>query len=150
MPTQFKVRLVTAAAVLPLRAAVLRPGRAVTTAIFPGDNAPDTLHLGVFHDAALVGVASLYPQPAPFPSALTAWQLRGMAIDSTMQRQGYGRALLAACIHHATQRGGTLLWCNARAGVVGFYQAMDFRVQGDEFVIPNVGPHFVMARPLPP
>lgn len=150
MPTEFEVRALTTKVVLPLRAAVLRPGRAVTTAIFPGDDAPDTLHLGVFHDAVLVGVASLYPQPAPFPSAAHAWQLRGMAIDPALQQQGCGRALLLECIRQVTQRGGTLLWCNARAEVEGFYQAMGFMVQGGEFVIPDVGPHFVMARPLPP
>ena len=146
MQTPLEVRLLTAKAVLPLRATVLRPGRALADAIFPGDDAPDTLHLGVFSDATLVGVASLYPRPAPFVADISAWQLRGMAIDPAAQRQSYGRALLLACMEQVALRGGTLLWCNARVGVVGFYQALGFETQGEEFVIPDVGPHYVCSR----
>lgn len=148
MQTPLEVRLLTTEAVLPLRAAVLRPGRALTEAIFPGDDALDTLHLGIFSDGALAGVASLYPRPAPFSNE-AAWQLRGMAIDPATQRRGYGNALLQACMEQVVRHGGTLLWCNARSGIVGFYRAMGFATHGDEFVIPDVGPHFVMTRHLP-
>ncbi|MBV9868056.1 MAG: GNAT family N-acetyltransferase [Abitibacteriaceae bacterium] len=144
------VRPIAASATLPLRSAVLRPGRPVDTAIFPEDDAPDTLHLGVFDQEELVGVVSLYPKGAPMiqqPSGKhsTAWQLRGMAIHPARQRQGYGTALVLACRQQVAARGGTLIWCNARTSAVAFYQAMGFVVQGDEFVIPDVGPHFLMV-----
>lgn len=153
MNSDLEVRPITAAATLPLRSAVLRPGRAIETAIFPEDEVPDTLHLGVFDGTELIGVVSLYPKPAPTmqqPSGehLTAWQLRGMAINPTRQGQSYGTVLMLACKQHIMARGGTLIWCNARTGAVGFYRAMGFEVQGDEFVIPDVGPHFVMVTHL--
>ena len=143
------VRPITAAATLPLRSAVLRPDRPVDTAVFPEDDAPDTLHLGIFDQEELVGVVSLYPKAAPVMQQSnrehsTAWQLRGMAIHPARQRQSYGTALVLACKQQVAARRGTLIWCNARTSAVAFYQAMGFAVQGDEFVIPDVGPHFVV------
>jgi GNAT superfamily N-acetyltransferase len=156
MSRQVDVREITAAQTLPLRSMVLRPNRPVETAIFSGDNDPDTLHLGAFDDDRLVGIASLYRAPLPStingPDGFTdetgavTWQLRGMAVEPAAQGRGYGRVLLNACINHVAEHGGVLLWCNARKEAVEFYVAAGFEVSGNEFVIPDVGPHFVMMR----
>jgi ribosomal protein S18 acetylase RimI-like enzyme len=140
------IHIISATETLPLRSAVLRPHQSPGELAFPGDNAPDTLHLGAYTDGEIVGIASLYRNPPPGESGSTLWQLRGMAVTPEVQRQGYGKALVERCIEEVAARGGTRLWCNARTPVVGFYQTLGFEVQGEEFQIPNVGPHFRMWR----
>jgi GNAT superfamily N-acetyltransferase len=154
--SEITIRVVAAEIVLPLRRDVLRPGRTLEQASFPEDNAPETFHLAAFEGERVVGVASLYPKPLPetvqvlaeAPSSTCAWQLRGMGVDSSLQKRGIGALLLRAAASQVLERGGDLLWCNARVSALGFYLAAGFRTFGDEFPIPDVGPHFVMARSL--
>jgi GNAT superfamily N-acetyltransferase len=131
-----------------LRQRVLRPHQRPEELVYPGDDAPDTLHLAVYVNGEQVGVASLYREPMPGESDPRVWRLRGMAVTPALQRGGHGRALLEACIAHAKGRGGTRLWCNARTTAAGFYTRLGFEVQGAEFELPGIGPHYVMWRAL--
>ena len=151
----FAVILISATDVLPLRHAVLRPGRPAASAIFDGDTDLNTVHLGAHVGNVLVGVATLLPRPTPGNGAAGAWQLqegawqlRGMAVEPTYQRHGVGTALVYACVGEVAKRDGKLIWCNARLAAVPFYERLGFEVHGDEFDIPDVGPHFRMFRPL--
>ena len=69
-----------------------------------------------------------------------------MATDAAVRGAGFGAALLAACIEHAAASGGGELWCNARLVAVEFYRRAGFEVVSEEFDIPGIGPHRVMAR----
>ncbi len=40
------------------------------------------------------------------------------------------------------------MWCNARSGARTFYERAGFCVEGEEFEIAGIGPHFLMAKPL--
>jgi predicted GNAT family N-acyltransferase len=146
MASEVEIHFLSVHQALPLRAAVLRSGRPVQDAILPGDDAEQTIHLGAFADGQLVAVASLFHEPPPLESNSSAWRLRGMAVSPPAQGKGYGRALLQACFNHVAAQGGTVLWCNARATAKGFYLSCGFEVQGEEFEIPGIGPHFVMLR----
>ena len=141
---------ISAEAVLPLRQAILRPGRPLEDAVFPHDTDPETVHFGAFVDEELVGVASVYHEPQPGRDDPLEWRLRGMAVTERMQRQGIGSALLRACVTHVREQGGRLLWFNARTAAVPFYRAHGFAVVGEEFEIPDVGPHFVMRGRVGP
>ena len=44
----------------------------------------------------------------------------------------------------ATEQRRPSLWCNARLHAVGFYERQGWKVEGDEFDVPDIGPHFVM------
>lgn len=154
-----QVRRIGASETRPLRSSVLRPGRPEREVEFPGDDEPTTFHAGALLDDELVAVGSLYlearPADAPGDAARpadhdtgTAWRLRGMATDPAVRRRGAGAAVLAACEEHARAHGATLLWCNARIEAIDFYEANGWRVLGEEFDIPTVGPHFVMEKPL--
>ena len=157
--SELVVRRIDAEATHPLRQSVLRPGRPVAECVFPGDDAPETLHVGAMRGDEVVGIASLYLEPRPADAAGgasraadhgdgTAWRLRGMATDPAVRRQGAGAAALEACERHAREQGGTLLWCNARTEAVAFYEANGWTILGTEFDIPTVGPHFVMEKPI--
>jgi GNAT superfamily N-acetyltransferase len=77
-----------------------------------------------------------------------SWRLRGMAVIPRMQRTGIGGLLLRACIDHAKEHGGTTFWFNARTPAVPFYQAHGFRIRGDAFTLPGIGPHCFMWREI--
>ena len=77
------IRRIAARDTVALRNAILRPGLPPDRSIYPGDDAPDTLHLGAFLDDTLVAVATLCREAVP-PEAVpeqstTSWRLRGMA-----------------------------------------------------------------------
>jgi predicted GNAT family N-acyltransferase len=139
--------------VRPLRQAVLRPHQTVADQVYPGDAVPGAAHFAAFAGDATtpVGVASIVPEG--FPGAGGArpgdWRVRGMATDPDGGRGiGAGALLLRACLDHARAAGAARVWCNARAGVRGFYEREGFVVEGDEFTLPAIGPHFLMSLTL--
>jgi len=142
---QRAVHPIGAAATRALRGAILRPGQPPEQLIYAGDDAPDTLHAGAFHEGALVGIASVARSPCPMAEFPAPWQLRGMATTPEVRGLGYGRALIAACLAHVAAHGGQTLWCNGRTSAAGFYQALGFASVGEEFVTAT-GPHFVFFR----
>jgi ribosomal protein S18 acetylase RimI-like enzyme len=71
-----------------------------------------------------------------------------MATLPEVRGRGYGGLLLERCVGHAVNHGGRVLWCNARAAAVGFYRRYAFTTRGDPFDIPDLGPHYLMSRPL--
>ncbi|MEE9280834.1 MAG: GNAT family N-acetyltransferase [Myxococcota bacterium] len=132
-----------------MRQKVLRPRQAPEELEYPGDDAPDSRHVGAYLAGELVGVASVCREPQPGGSEPRAWRLRGMATLPSVRRTGVGQTLLEACSAHAAERGGARLWCNARSAAVEFYRALGFRIEGEEFELPEIGAHFLMWRPIP-
>lgn len=144
--SRIEARAITAAETWPLRLAVLRPGRPLPAAQFPGDDLLFTRHFGAFRDGKLVGITSLFRAEMPERPGVSALQLRGMATAPEVRGAGCGRALMAASIAFARESGIKLIWCNARTSAVGFYRKAGWEIVGEEFDIPDVGPHFRMWR----
>jgi GNAT superfamily N-acetyltransferase len=71
-----------------------------------------------------------------------------MATAPEARGLGAGAELLTACLAHARAEGARRVWCNARSGVRGFYEREGFVVEGAEFTLPAIGPHFLMALVL--
>jgi GNAT superfamily N-acetyltransferase len=142
------VRAIDVRAARMLRHQLLRPGRPADELVFPGDDAPDTLHSGAFEEDLLVGIATIVREPLPGTDDERAWRLRGMATLPEVRGRGYGGLLLERCVEHAVNHGGAVLWCNARSGAVGFYRRFGFVTHGDVFDIPDLGDHYLMSRTL--
>jgi len=141
------VEQVGAAATHPLRAALLRQGRPVEIA---GDDDPATLHLAArLPSGEVVGVLRLHPQACAWRTAERPWQLRAMATDPAVRGTGAGRALVTDALARLTAAGADLVWCDARAAAVGFYERLGFVVVTDVFDVPLVGPHHGMVVGLP-
>ena len=131
--------------ILPLREAVIIAGTNRATPYFPGDDAVDTRHVGVFDGDLCIGCATLLRSTW---EAHPAWQLRGMAVASDRQRQGVGRALLAFLDRELPCIAPTVgVWCNAREKAVPFYRKAGFQVVSERFHIEHVGPHFRLFKP---
>jgi GNAT superfamily N-acetyltransferase len=141
------IRAATAAEVVDVRHRILRQGRPRATAIFPGDERPDTRHWVAERDGRIVGVVTVLPAPMPEPhptlTEIPELQLRGMAVLEEEQGRGVGARLLEA-VHRAVARP---MWCNARIAVVGFYERYGWRAVGETFDIAGVGEHRRMFRP---
>ena len=150
MEPKIEVRFISSAETLPLRLAVLRPGRPRESAMFAGDDAKETKHFGAFRDGKLLSIASLFAAELPDQPGAAAYQLRGMATANEARGQGLGRALVVACLDYARQQRARVLWCNARIVALEFYRKLGFETIGPEFDIPDVGPHFRMWRGIGP
>ena len=151
-----EIKLVSAPETHELRNRVLRPGRPVEVVDYPQDRLPSAFHLGAFIDGEHAGTASFYNLPnelalaaAENPPAEELWQLRGMGSAPEYKGRGIGTAMLERAYPELTARGGTVLWCNARVVALEFYRKMGFLVLGDEFMVPDIGPHYVMWRRVP-
>jgi predicted GNAT family N-acyltransferase len=149
-PTDCTVRRIPASETWPLRHRILRPHQPPEQARYPEDEQQDSYHVGAFVAGTLVGVASLYHEPPPGEQQPGAWRLRGMAVQEEGRGRGWGMALVRNCIEHVSRQKGTLLWCNARTGVSGFYAKAGFEQQGETFMLAGIGPHVVMCHVLAP
>jgi GNAT superfamily N-acetyltransferase len=145
-PPPLLLRQITAAEARPLRQVVLRPGQPPEATIYPGDEGPGAWHVGAFLDGDLLGIASVYSEAPAGQDDPCAYRLRGMAVLPSHQGQGYGRALVQACVRHVLAHGGKTLWCNGRVSALGFYQAVGFEPVGEVFELPYSGPHYRMVR----
>lgn len=142
-----RVRRGTAAEVIALRHAILRARLPRETAVFPGDEKPDAIHVvAEAPDGRIVGCVTLHPSTwndAP------AWQLRGMATDPAVRGTGVGRAMLDAVEREVrTASPVRQLWCNARVPAAGFYQHAGWAIESEQFEIPTAGPHVRMSKRL--
>lgn len=144
------VELLAAPETWPLRKRVLRAHQEGDAVVLPGDDDPRAAHLGARDDdGAIVGVASVMPEPCPWaPGRRDAWRLRGMATAEGRRGAGIGASLLRSAVDHVRAQGGTLVWCNARVGALAFYEREGFAVAGERYVDPQLGPHVPMQRDL--
>jgi len=143
------VKPITATATIPLRHRVLRAGLPISTCQFAGDDALETFHFGGFANDELVCIASVMRQAETrfgLFEGQFAFQLRGMASDEAVRGQGFGTAVLDACLRETWSRGAAVLWCNARREATGFYQKQGFTLHPPQFEIPTAGVHQVMYR----
>ncbi len=138
----------------PLRHAILRPNQPIDACVYPGDDAPDSFHLGIRDEAVhgasdLIAVASFYREPLPDdPAGGPQLRIRGMAVLPEHHGRGFGSKLLQACMAYAAAHGGKALWCNARVMARPFYELRGLSIDGEEFDIPGIGPHYRMICPL--
>lgn len=133
----------------PLRSEVLRPGRPLSSCIFSGDDARDTHHFGmVDSNGDIVGIVSALRNSQPAVAGSAPYQIRAMAVSPRCRGQGIGRELLAGVENYLAAHGSTVVWANARSSAVGFYQQQGYRVVSDEFMIEDVGPHYLVTKQL--
>jgi len=134
-----EVRAVDPAQTRPLRQRVLRPHESLEEL---ASHEPPGVHaVGAFDGGELVAVGFVCPDGEPGD-----WRVRGMATAPEHRGRGIGAAILDALVEHARSQGATRVWCNARTPALGLYTRAGFEPESDEFDIPAIGPHFVMAR----
>lgn len=131
-----------------VRQPVLRPGKPIETCHFEGDNLESTKHFGLFSNEKLAGIASLFLHSTPFSKEKSQFQLRGMAVLPEFQKKGLGEALVKHAENDALERGGKIIWFNAREIAVAFYKKLGYEIIGEPFDIADIGKHYVMYKKL--
>lgn len=131
-----------------IRRAVLKPGLPGGESVYPGDDAPETIHLGAFESGRLLGIATLLHDRCPVEGRTGDWRLRGMATLAEVRGRGIGGDLLENGVERAACAGAARIWCNGRTRARPFYERHQFRAVGGEFEIPFTGPHYLFVRDL--
>jgi GNAT superfamily N-acetyltransferase len=132
-----------------LRHAVLRPHEPPGRPTYEQEDDATTLHFAaVDASGEVLSVGSVMAEAHPREPREGDWRVRGMATAPELRGLGLGARVLAALEAAAAARGAQRLWCNARSGARAFYERAGFSVEGEEFELPDIGPHFLMSRPL--
>jgi GNAT superfamily N-acetyltransferase len=162
---RFQLRIVNSSAIIDLRHKILRAGMPRESAVFEADELPGTIHVAAFEhspdDSTDQSTAGSHEHSPLDPNRLVgcasinhgtwegqpAWQLRGMAVETHLQRSGVGRLLLLEVERLVRlDQFSRKLWCNARLVAIGFYQRNGWTIASDRFEIPTAGPHHRMIR----
>ncbi len=131
-----------------IRHQVLRPDLGIDSCVFPHDDDDQTFHLGAFIDNKLVSIASFYFEVNETFDDENQYRLRGMATLPEFRQKGLSSELLKMAFPIIKQNFCTLLWCNARTSASGYYHKVGFEKIGEEFDIPEIGPHILMYKPI--
>ena len=129
-----------------IRISVLRHGKKMEVCPFDGDNLATTAHFGMYFDAALVGIVSVFKLNNPAFAILNQFQIRGMAVLDNYQHQGFGKLLIESAENHVKLLNANLIWMNARKNAVPFYLKLGYVTSGDSFIIDGIGIHFLMIK----
>lgn len=141
-----EIKKITAFESIIVRHPVLRPGRPIESCHFDGDDLLSTSHFGLFLENQLAGVISAFKAQNKLFSEENQYQIRGMAVLSEFQKKGFGEALLEYCENEIRLKSGNLIWFNARETAIGFYEKSGYEILGDQFEIPDVGPHYILFK----
>lgn len=144
----YTIKQITSQDTFAVRQPVLRPGKAVETCIFDGDNLPTTIHFGIYADETLAGIISVFKANHDFFTEDDQFQIRGMAVLDAYQKKGLGDKLVRHAEEYVARLKGERIWFNAREIAVGFYQKMGYVVIGEPFPIGDIGPHYVMHKKI--
>ena len=141
--------MIPTAASYPVRHAVLRPHQGIEDVAWEGDADPSTTTFGAIDraDGVIVGVATVFPEPAPFdpaeagvPPGAGRRGPPGACAGWPPVRTSGGGASGRWCSRRSSAtwplKAATCIWCNARVGAVAFYERAGFRTWGDEWVLP--------------
>ena len=135
--------------IMPLRVQVLRKGTPATHAHYPEDEYDDVVHYGIVQDDAVIATSTWFTKECPERVGALAIQLKGMAVDDTLQTSGLGKQLIDAGIQLAQQNKAQVVWARARDTAVGFYEKCGFTVVGDGFIDEPTGmPHHIVVRDI--
>ena len=147
MPSLLSINEIAAVETHPLRHAILRSQQTRADCVFPGDDGVGTFHLGGFLDGRLIVIASVMKereQRFQKFASMNQFRLRGMATALDKRGNGFGSAVLDACVERCWAEGSEIVWCNARTSAANFYQKKGFWALPETFEIPAIGPHQVM------
>ncbi len=142
------IQEITAIETYPVRQPVLRAGKPIESCHFQGDEWPSTHHLGYFINNQLIGVVSLFEAKNLILGEEKSIQIRGMAVLDSHQKTGIGNQLIQEAENYCRKQNAILIWFNARTSAVGFYEKLGYKIEGSEFEIQEVGPHFLMSKKI--
>lgn len=144
----FYIREILTKETYAVRHPVLREGRPIEDCQFTDDELETTIHLGLYIDEKLIGIATFLNNCNMQFSEEKQYQLRGMAILKAFQGQQFGEHLLKYGEELLKEKHINRIWFNARETAVHFYKKNEYETIGQSFEIDKVGTHYVMTKVL--
>jgi len=105
------------------------------------ENEKDNMLIAAFEEERILACCMLVEEK---PDTV---RLRQMAVLNDLQGKGIGRALMNFAENIARDRGYKIITMHARKNVVGFYERLNYRVIGAEFIEITIA-HFRMEKRL--
>jgi predicted GNAT family N-acyltransferase len=140
------IKKITATETYLVRQPVLRAGKPIESCHFDGDDLETTIHFGLFSNQELAGILSVFKKINPLFAAKEQVQVRGMAVLERYRKDGFGKSLLMHCENHCINQNTQLIWFNARATAIVFYEKMGYKKRGTPFEIDGIGTHVLMFK----
>ena len=129
-----------------LRHKLLRPHQSIDLCQYPGDLDSHTAHFGAYRSGEIVGILSIYKVQNNAIDIAESWQLRAMATTADIRGKGYGSKLIHEAEQYASHQGARCIWANSRLNAVGFYENHGYSSIGSEFIIQDIGPHYLVHK----
>jgi len=143
-----EVKAIPAKETYSLRQEILRPHQEITQCQYEGDRDSTTKHYGLFSAGTLIGILSMYKRDSDIVGKPDGWQLRAMGVREGFRGRGYASKLVVVAEAEAKEQGAQYIWANARKAVVGFYQGLGYSVLGEEFMIEDIGAHYLVNKDM--
>lgn len=143
-----EIRMIEPEITYSLRHRVLRPHQKIEDCMYDTDHQAGGFHVGAFFQAELISVASFCMENHPDFSSKKQYRLRAMATLEQYRKLGAGRKVVNYGEQVLKEQGVDLLWCKGRTTVQGYYRKIGFRVHGEVFDYPPIGPHIVMYKKI--
>jgi len=148
----FTVAEVAVEVVRPLRHRYLRPDQPEDSVEYQSDDCATCRHFAA-HDSEgnLIGVSTSHHANRVAghpPYGSPGLRIRCIAVEDDSRGKGVGIALIEALPDAAVEEGIDEAWANARTSVRAFYQRAGFAEVSQEFDLPTIGAHVVVAMSL--
>ena len=140
------IKVVAAKDIRPLRNLVLRPNLPIETTYYDLDNDIETFHLASIMDNTIISIGTFYPENDIELQTKNGYRLRGMATHPKFRRKSAATKLMKESFVLLKEKRCDVLWCNARLVAVEFYKSLGFKITGEIFDIPSIGPHYKMYK----
>jgi predicted GNAT family N-acyltransferase len=112
--------------------------------IIEPDELETTFHLGAVLDKEVVGTSTFLIDINDKFDTKNQYRLRAMATSPSVRGQQVGRQIIEKSIEKLKKMDIDLLWCDARLESTGFYDKLGFKMKGDIYNVPDIGPHKLM------
>ena len=114
----------------------------------PPDTEPTTFHIAALLNDKVVGTSTFIIDINEKFEEKNQYRLRAMATDPEVRGYGLGAKIIENALDELKNMGVKLLWCDARIIATGFYEKQNFKVKGQVYQVPKIGPHKLMYKEL--
>lgn len=112
------------------------------------DHISTTFHMGALENNEVVGTSTFLIDINDKFDTTSQYRLRAMATSPSVRGKQVGRQIIEVSIEKLKNMNIDLLWCDARLEATGFYEKLGFKMKGDIYNVPDIGPHKLMYLEL--
>lgn len=112
------------------------------------DRLESTFHMAAFIGDKIVGTSTFIVDVNANFEEKNQYRLRAMATAPEVRGWGVGARIIEEAEKELKQKAIKLLWCDARLIATGFYEKQNFKMKGEVYQVPKIGPHKLMYKEI--